>query len=99
MINNNSIKREENEIKYYNITFSTSFVYIQNILYDANGKMHLFRGHFGVKIVSGTKNVIYKYQKRYKIKIMYHLFAKVKDHVSFMYFILLFKIKTNIHNE
>ena len=84
MINNNSIKSEENERMYYNITFGTSFVNAQNTLNNTNGKINLLRGYFGVKIASGTKNVINRYQKRYKIKIRYHLCAKVKDHVLFM---------------
>ena len=63
LINSNSIKSEENKRRYYNITFDTSFVNIQNILYDINGKMNLFRGYFGVKIASGTKNVIYRYRQ------------------------------------
>ena len=63
---------------------STSFVNAQTTLYDTNGKMNLFRGYFGVKIASGTKNVINRYKKRYKIKIRYHLCTKVKDQVPFM---------------
>ena len=59
-------------------------MFAQNILYDINEKIYLFKRHFGKKIASGTKNVIYKYQKRYKINIRYHLRAKVKDQVPFM---------------
>ena len=40
-----------------------SFVYAQNNFNDTNGKVFLFRGNFGVKIASVTKNVIYRYQK------------------------------------
>ena len=54
MINNNSIKSEENETRYYNITFGTSFANAQNIIYDINGKINLFKGYFGIKIALGT---------------------------------------------
>ena len=40
-----------------------SFVYAHNNLNDINEKIYLFRGHFGVKIASGTKNMICRYQK------------------------------------
>ena len=56
MINNNSIKNEENERIYYNITFGTNFRYAQNTLYDINEKIYLLKGHFGKKIASGTND-------------------------------------------
>ena len=56
-----------------------------------------FRVHFGVKMTSGSKNVIYRYQKRYKVKIRYHFCTKVKDQVPFMWF-TLDKMRSILHN-